>query len=151
MCSAAKNDLILKSNSKTWNEAILFLYLNIKKNPPDLQILLLEQWSNMRRSNLPHSELAHSYMRGLPTLEQRKISQVYLGHISLCMRVRAERASPEDLQLTGQEGSWLWKNSCQRTQKRGQDSVKSQCTQALCRLCRNSQRHCTVVIKRWEE
>lgn len=145
MYSAAKNDLILKGNSKTWNEAILFLYLNMKKT------LLISRYCNMRRSNLPHRELAHSYMRGLPTLEQITISQVYLGHISLCMRVRAERASPEDLQLTGQEGSWLWKNSCQRTQKRGQDSVKSQCTQAPCRLCRNSQRHCTVVIKRWEE
>lgn len=63
----------------------------------NLQILLLEQWSNMKRSNLPHSELAHSYMRGVPTLEQITILQVYLRHISLCMSVSAER---EPLQKT---------------------------------------------------
>lgn len=98
---------------------------------PDLQLLLLEQWSNIKRSNLPHSELAHSYICGVPTLTHITISQVYLGHISLCLSVRAERASPEDLQLTGQEGSWLVKNSYQRTQKRGQNSEKV-----------NAHRHC---------
>lgn len=36
--------------------------------------------------------------------------------------------SPGDLQLTGQEGSWLWKNSCQR--KEGSDSVNRQRTEA---------------------
>lgn len=92
----------------------------------------------MKTSHLPHSELAHSYMGGVPILEQITISQVYLGHISLCMSVRAERASLEDLQLMGQEGCWLWKNSCQRMQKRGQDLVKSQCTQALWKTVQES-------------
>lgn len=151
-CVFCWNDLILISNSKTWNETILFLYLNVGLK----KILLIDKYCCWNSGATWRDLISHTaswHIRTCMACQHKQITilQVYLWHISLCMSVRAEIVSPEDLQLTGQEGSWLWKNSRRRTQKTGQDSVKSQCTQALCRLCRNSQRHCTVVIKRWEE
>lgn len=52
--------ILLQTTIKAKHNIKVFgLYLDMEENP-DPQILLLEQWSNMKRSNLPRSELAQT-------------------------------------------------------------------------------------------